>query len=205
MARDLAALVAQDPRLVPVAERTGPLPLRLAEPGLFGLLRIVSGQQLSTQSALAVWTRFAATFDETPATILAAREEALRAVGLSRQKVATFRAVAAAVEEGLDLCAMARLPAEEGRRALTALPGVGRWTADVYLMFCGGHPDILPSGDLAVRKGLGFALNLSEAPTMKAVDELGERWSPYRSTAARLFWANYRVVGQKKAGEGLPP
>ncbi len=190
--RALDALLELDPRLVAAAEAVGPLPLRLAPAGLSGLLRIIAGQQLSTASAAALWTRFEATFPApTPAAILAASDETLREAGLSRQKMRTVRAVAEAIDAGLDLEALALAEPGEARAALEAIHGVGRWTADLYLMFCAGHPDILPVGDLAVRRGMTAALDLPEEPVPAVCDEIAAGWAPHRSTAARLFWAYY--------------
>lgn len=190
----LDALVAADPRLDAAARRAPRLPLRLHPPGLEGLLRIVVGQQLSTQSAAAVWSKVEARYAPFDARALAAADEmALRKAGLSRQKARTFHAVAAAVCDGLDLEALALADPGEARAALEAISGIGRWSADLYLMFCAGHPDILPVGDLAVRRGAQAALGLAEPFTPMSLDLEGAVWSPYRSTAARLFYTIYRL------------
>jgi DNA-3-methyladenine glycosylase II len=194
---DIAAALdalAADPRLAACRAAVSGVPLRMIPAGLEGLLRIVSSQQLSTQSANAVWSRFTLAFEPlTAAAILAASDEELRAAGLSRQKAKTFRAVAAAVVEGLDLEALAEAEPDEARAALEAISGIGRWTADLYLMFAAGHPDIFPVGDLAVRKSAQRALSLAEEPKPEALAAIAEAWSPHRSTAARLLWAFYRV------------
>lgn len=192
LTRALSALLARDARLVAAAEAVGPLPLRLHPAGLSGLLRIVAGQQLSTASAAALWTRFQARFPvPTAAAILAADDDTLRAAGLSRQKMRTVRAISEAMEAGLDLEALAEMDADAARLKLEAISGIGRWTADLYLMFCTGHPDILPVGDLAVRRGMTAALALPAEPAPDACDAIGRPWAPHRSTAARLFWAYY--------------
>lgn len=188
----LAALVGKDPRLAAAAAAIGPLPLRLHPPGLTGLLRIVNAQQLSTRSANALWQRV--TRDLAPLTadhIAALPEARLRAAGLSRQKMRAFRAIAAAVADGLDLVALAEAPPDVARAELEAIVGVGRWTADLYLMFCAGHPDILPVGDLAVRRGAAEALGHDTPFLPDALDTEGRRWAPFRSTATRLFYATY--------------
>lgn len=197
----LAALIASDPRLVPARDAVGTVPLRLLEPGLAGLLRIVTSQQLSTPSASAVWRRVTEALAPFDARALADAEEAtLRAAGLSRQKARTFRAVGAAVADGLDLVALAEADPEAARAALEQISGVGRWTADLYLMFCAGHPDILPVGDLAVRRGAEFALGCEDPFLPATLDAYGAMWSPHRSTASRLFYAYYahrRMAGRR--------
>ena len=203
-----AALIAGDPRLVAASDLVGPLPLRLIEPGLAGLLRIVVAQQLSTQSAAAVWRRMEAAYAPFDAARLAAAEETeLRAAGLSRQKARTFRAVATAVGAGLDLTALAEAAPEAAREALEAIPGIGRWSADLYLMFCAGHPDILPVGDLAVRRGATLVLHREAPFEADELDRFGAVWSPWRSTAARLFYAYYahaRLAARKAVPVARP-
>jgi DNA-3-methyladenine glycosylase II len=113
--------------------------------------------------------------------------------GLSRQKARTFRAVAEAVEEGLDLDALVDGCPEAARARLEAISGIGRWTADLYLMFCAGHPDIFPVGDLAVRRGAQKVLSMDEEPKPAALAAIAAAWAPHRSTAARLMWAIYRL------------
>lgn len=194
VAKALATLAAADPRIAAAAARVGPLPLRIAPAGLEGLLRIVAAQQLSVASAKACFARVSAAFDPlTAAAILSAGEAELRAAGLSRQKAATFRAVAEAVAAGLDLAALADEPPETARAKLQAIRGVGRWTADIYLMFCLGHPDIFPVGDLAVRKAAAGLLALDPAPSPEALDAIAAQWAPHRSTAAYLMWAVYKA------------
>lgn len=200
-----AALIAGDPRLVAAADAVGRLPLRLIEPGLPGLLHIVVAQQLSTRSAAAVLRRVEdalGPFDA--ASIAAAGEETLRAAGLSRQKARTFEAVARAVTGGLDLRGLAEAEPDAARAALEAISGIGRWSADLYLMFCAGHPDILPVGDLAVRRGAALALDRADPFDARELDEAGAVWSPYRSTAARLFYAYYAHVRNAAARRPQP-
>jgi DNA-3-methyladenine glycosylase II len=190
----LDALAAKDDRLAAARAAVPEVPLRLQPAGVAGLLRIVAGQQLSTRAAAAVFDTVSDRFAPlSAATILGADAEALRAAGLSRQKTRTFHAVAAAVEAGLDLDALADGCPEAARATLEAITGVGRWTADLYLMFCAGHPDILPVGDLAVRRGAQRVLGLDEEPKPAVLDEIARAWAPHRSTAARLMWAFYRV------------
>ncbi|WP_420391812.1 DNA-3-methyladenine glycosylase family protein [Acuticoccus sp.] len=211
IAAALDRLGAADPLLAAARAGVEDVPLRLFDADFAGMCRIVAGQQLSTQSAAAVYAKVCRAFDPlTAEAILTADDGVLRAAGLSRQKAATFRAVAGAVAGGLDLAALAELPAEEARTSLEAIRGIGRWSADLYLMFCAGHPDVFPVGDLAVRRGAQRALGLGEEPAPDALDAIAARWSPDRSTAARLMWAVYRLdrpattVGQTAVPEGAP-
>ena len=194
IAAGLAALVATDPRLAPVRDVAGSVPLRRAAPGFAGLARVVIGQQVSIASAEAIWARFAAAFPAPdPAAILAADDATLRAVGLSRAKIAALRAVAEAEAVGLDLGGLAGLPGEEAHARLTAIRGIGPWTADVYLLFCLGHADIFPAGDLALRHAVADAFGEAGPMPIRALAAMAETWSPWRAVAARLFWAYYRA------------
>lgn len=203
IAEGLATLIRSDPRLAAVAATAGDIPLRRTEPGFAGLARIVIGQQVSTASAAAIWSRFAAAFpDGDPAAVAAAEEATLRAAGLSGAKIATLRAVAAAVEDGLDLGALADLPGEAAHARLTALRGIGPWTADIYLLFCLGHPDVFPAGDLALRHAVADGLGQTAPLTVGEVAAEAAFWSPWRAVAARLFWAYYRAR-RSTAGDPL--
>ena len=198
------ALADIDPDLRPVMETAGQVPLRLRPPGFEGLARIVVGQQVSVASAAAIWTRFA---DPVPAvdahTTDARSDEALQACGLSRPKIKTLRAITDAVlRDRLDLIDLAEIPAEQAHDALVAIKGIGPWTAEVYLMFCAGHPDIFPAGDIALQNAVRDAGAMGERPTEKQLRQLANRWKPWRSVAARLFWAYYRV--NRSGRETLP-
>ncbi len=200
----VAALVAADPRLVPIAARAGPLPLRRGKPGFEGLARIVMGQQLSTASAAAIFARLVAAGGHAAAGFAALDDAALRACGLSAAKVRTMRAAALAVAEGrLDLDHLAGLPADEAHAALTVLPGVGPWTVDLYLLFCAGHPDVFPTGDLALQIAVADGLALPARPKPKVLDAIAEPWAPWRSVAARLWWGYYRARRQGREGAPL--
>lgn len=197
----LDALCAADPRLAPVRAAVPMVPLRRRPPGLDGLLRIVVGQQLSTRAATAIWTRLEARLGAmTPAAILALGDDELRALGLSRSKIVTFRSIAEAVAAGrLDLERVAGGTAEEALEALRLLPGVGPWTANIYMMFCAGHPDIFPSGDLALQRAVAAAFALEARPQPDTLAAIAAPWSPHRATAARLFWAYYATLREAKA------
>jgi DNA-3-methyladenine glycosylase II len=190
----LAALLAADPRLAVIAEAAGPVPLRRRRGGFEGLAAIVTAQQISTTAAASIWTRFAATVDPfTPDKVLATPEDCLRAAGLSRPKIRTLTGIAAACAAGLDLEALHELPPEDATAALRTLKGVGVWTAEIYLLFCVGHPDIFPAGDLALQSSVQRGLGLVSRPSEKTLRNIAAEWLPWRGVAARLFWAYYRA------------
>jgi DNA-3-methyladenine glycosylase II len=195
----LAHLAAADPRLRPVIEAAGRLPVRRAPAGFEGLSRIVVSQQLSVASADAIWRKLVLAVPSlTPEAILAAPDVTLRGAGLSAGKMATLRAVAAAAVAGLDLGGLAARPAEEAHAALTVVKGIGPWTADIYLLFCIGHADVFPAGDLALRKAMGAAIGAATLPTVAEAATIAEAWSPWRGVAAILFWAYYRTLAGRE-------
>jgi DNA-3-methyladenine glycosylase II len=199
----LEALALLDPRLVPVRDLAGDVPLRLRQPGFEGLARIIVSQQVSVASATAIWGRVAEGLGEVTVAQMSARDdEALRGMGLSRPKVRALRAICQAVEGGLDLEGIAVLPADEAHTRLCAVKGIGPWTADIYLLFCAGHPDIFPAGDIALQNAVADALGLEARPTIPDLHDIAAVWSPWRGVAARLFWAYYSA---RKAGrEAIP-
>ena len=193
-------LVAQDPRLAPVLARAGSPPLRRRPGGFAGLASIVTAQQLSTASAAAIWGRLSAAFDPfDPARVRRARATTLARIGLSAAKIRTLKAIAAAIAAGLDLDALADCPADDAHRALTAVHGIGPWTADIYLLFCLGHADAWPAGDLAVQEAIRIAFDLDTRPNAKAMVSLAEPWRPWRGVAACLLWSYYRAVKRREA------
>jgi DNA-3-methyladenine glycosylase II len=203
---DIAAAIKRLRRKCPIVRRmhdaAGDPPLRRRAAGFEGLARIVVGQQLSVASASAIWERTAASVQPFgAAALLALPEEALRAAGLSRPKVKTLRAIAAAVAAGgFDLEGLAPLSDEAVHEVLTALPGIGPWTADVFLMFCLGRSDAFAAGDLALQVAAQWAFGLDERPNAAALLAMAERWRPHRGTAARLLWAYYKVVKDTRSG-----
>ncbi len=183
-----------------VHDRVGDPPLRRHETGLEGLARVVVGQQLSMASAEAIWRRtFAMVVPFDAPTLLAAPEAGLRAAGLSAGKVRTLRAVAGAVASGLDLTELAREPEATVHEALTAIHGVGPWTADVFLMFCLGRADAWAPGDLALALAAQSVLGLEARPNARDLQAIAERWRPWRAVAARLLWAHYRTMKRSAA------
>ena len=196
VARGLDALARLDPRLAPIVRaQRGRVPLRWAAPGLKGLAQIVAAQQVSKASAAAIHGRTVALVEPfDAATLLATSDEALRAAGQSRAKVATLKAIARAVEDGLDLHALAERPFAEGLARLTALRGVGPWTAEAFLLFCAGHEDVFPAGDLALQVAAGAVAGLAERPNERQTRAIAAAWSPHRSVAARLMYEHYGTV-----------
>jgi len=199
LAAALAALAAQDPRLVEVVAASGPVTLRRRPGGFEGLVRIVMAQQLSTASADAIWTRLRAAYEPFDHTaLLRARTAKLQRVGLSAPKIRTVKAIARAVADGeIAFEALAGMPADEAHAVMTKVHGVGPWTTDIYLLFCLGHGDAWPAGDLALQEAARIALALEARPTAKQMVTLGEAWRPWRGVAAHLLWAYYRVLKRR--------
>ncbi|HVW92626.1 MAG TPA: DNA-3-methyladenine glycosylase 2 family protein [Devosia sp.] len=200
LAAHLSALTVLDPRLAPILDRAAPISLRTGQKGFAGMARVICGQQLSTASAAAIWARVSALPGAAePAGFLALDDATLRAAGLSRAKVVSMRAAAEAVLAGtLDFAAVEDLPAEAAIAHLTAVKGVGPWTAELYLLFSVGHPDIFPAGDLALKKAVKDGLGLEVLPSTKALVEIARAWSPHRGAAALLFWRYFRVLNNRE-------
>ena len=191
--RTVAGLTADDPHLAELVATHGVPPLWLRPTGFPSLVLFILEQQVSLASAAAAYRKVVERIgDLTPDALLARTPDELRLDGVSRQKDRYLRALATAVMTGdLDLDGLADLDDAAVRRALTALPGIGRWTADVYLLACLGRPDLWPVGDRALQVAVAETLRLDAVPDQAALDELGERWRPHRSTAARLLWHGY--------------
>lgn len=197
----IEALLRLDPRLAPVVAMAGEVPLRRSAPGFASLAGIVIAQQVSRASADAMSVRLAALVDPLDAAgVIAGGEEMLRAAGLSRAKQATLLAIARAeLEGGLDLRRLAGDDAGAAIARLTALRGIGPWTAEVYLLFCAGHADVFPARDVALQSAVGHAFSIAPRPAEKALSALAESWAPWRGVAARLFWAYYRHMHGRDA------
>jgi DNA-3-methyladenine glycosylase II len=197
------ALRRKCPTMRHVHDTAGDPPLRRRPGGFEGLARVIVGQQLSVASAAAIWERTAAACQPfEPATILRLTDMQLAGAGLSRPKIRTLRAIAAACTDGLDLAALATASNEEVHTALTAVVGIGPWTADIYIMFCLGRADGWAPGDLALQIAMQQALALAERPSKDDMLTLAERWRPWRAVAARLLWAYYAAV--KAKGTAVP-
>lgn len=193
-------LVKQDPRLKPVLAATGMPALRQREPGFAGLAHIVCGQQLSTASAAAIWARLSTAFDPFDHEMIRkARADRLGRLGLSAAKIKTLKFIARELAaDRLNLDVLANEDVDAAHNTLTALHGIGPWTADIYLLFCLGHGDAWPAGDLAVQEALKIGLGLKERPSAKQMAPLAEPWRPYRGAAAHLWWAYYRVLKKRE-------
>jgi DNA-3-methyladenine glycosylase II len=202
----IAALVTQDPRLKPILKLAGMPALRRRDPGFAGLAAIVCGQQVSTASAAAIWGRVSAAFDPFHHDALRrARADRLGRLGLSAAKIKTLKNIARELAtERLDLDALANEDADTAHNMLTALHGIGPWTADVYLLFCLGHGDAWPAGDLAVQEAVKIGLNLATRPTANEMAPLAEPWRPMRGAAAYLWWTYYRVLKKREGVIGAP-
>lgn len=189
----LAELAGRDADLGRVLLDFGPPPMWDREPGFATLIHIILEQQVSLASARACFDKLISTVGElTPAALLALNDEALRRVGFSRQKTEYARILATAVQTGeLDLNALANLPDDEARCQLMRLKGIGRWTADIYLLMALGRPDVWPVGDLALVTAAQRVKGLETRPSPEEFQSLGDAWRPWRSVAARLLWNHY--------------
>ncbi|MHC8508577.1 MAG: DNA-3-methyladenine glycosylase family protein [Rhodospirillales bacterium] len=191
-----AALRRKCPHMRKALKACGPPPPRRLEAGFGGLCRIIIDQQVSKAAGEAIWRKFEAGVGGavTPEAVLRRRVATLGKFGLSRAKASYIHGVAKAIDSGeLNLKRLARAPDEDVMAALTALKGVGRWTAGIYLMFGLDRPDVFPSGDLALQISAQRLIGLGERPDIKKMDAIAEAWRPHRSTAARLLWMYYRV------------
>jgi len=201
IAEGLRALARCDARLAHAISVAGPVPLRRRPPGFAALAEIILSQMVSKASANALWRKLELAAGEiSPAALLDLTADTMRSAGLSRAKAGTLQRVGAAVLAGeLDLERLCALDGQEAIRAMTAIKGVGPWTAEVYLLFCAGHPDIFPSGDVALQSAAGHILGLDVRPPARALAELARPWSPWRGVAARLLWAYYAEVMRRDA------
>jgi DNA-3-methyladenine glycosylase II len=199
----LAALAQAEPRFAELVAQAGRPPLRRRPGGFAGLATTVVSQQLSTASAGAIWGRLAAAFDPvTPEAIIGARTDKLKRVGLSGPKIRALKEIARAIVRGdLKPDTLGDIDADAAHAALTAVHGIGPWTADIYLLGCLGHADAWPAGDLALQEAARIAFGLKTRPTTKEMGPLAESWRPWRAVAARVLWTYYRAV---KGREGAP-
>lgn len=191
----LSELARLDPRMGSLWQAAGTPAPRARKPGYATLLRIIVGQQLSTKAAAAIWRRLedAGTTSD-PANFLAQPDRMLRGCGLSRQKIAYGRGIAEAIEsEALNLSQMGRMADEDAIAALVALKGIGRWSAEVYLLFALGRTDIMPADDLALMVSAGRHLGDGDRWSPAQLRAEAELWRPWRSAAARLLWHAYNI------------
>ncbi len=202
----LDELIRRDPRLGAIEAAAGPLPWRVRRPGFAAFLQAIVAQQISNQAATAIWGRLAAVPGALdPGGLLLAGEAALLAAGLSRPKAAHARSLAEAFTAGLlDDAALARLDDAAALGAITAVRGLGPWTAEVYLLFAQQRADVFPAGDVALAGAAAHLLGLAERPGPAALRALAEAWRPGRGLAARLLWHHWRhITGRPSMDE--PP
>jgi DNA-3-methyladenine glycosylase II len=194
--RAVGLLVKLDPRLNSILELAGMPALRRRDAGFAGLAAIVCGQQLSSASAAAIWRRVSAAYDPFHHdTLRRARADRMGRLGLSAAKIKTLKNIAQELAaERLDLNALADEDADTAHDTLTSLHGIGPWTADVYLLFCLGHGDAWPAGDLALQEAIRVGFGLEDRPTAKEMILLADPWRPLRGAAAHLWWAYYKAV-----------
>jgi DNA-3-methyladenine glycosylase II len=197
----LSGLLTADKRLHPVAQRVGALPLRKRrDEGFEALVSIIVSQQLSVAAADTIFARVKAkVVPFTPEQMLAADAQTLRACGLSAPKQKHMKTIAGAILDGsLDLARVAKLADEEARAHLTAIKGIGPWTADIYLMASLGRADIWPVGDVGLQAAVTRALKLRKRPNEKQMEKLSRIWQPWRTVAARMFWIHEDAVRLEK-------
>lgn len=190
-------LSRHDKRFALAYEETGELPLRRNPEGFAQLMGAIVSQQVSVASARAIWARVQAAGLDHPAAVRAASDEALRACGLSRPKLRYARALA---EADLDFGRLRTLPDEQIIAQLIELPGIGRWTAEIYAMFSLGRADVFAHNDLALQESYRLLFSAEKRPNEREMRALAQAWSPWRAVAARLLWAYYHVA---KGREGI--
>lgn len=198
LAEHINQLIDIEPRFADIYTQVGVPDLRRKPQGFESLLRAMVGQQLSVAAAASIWQRLEKAELINPKNIKTADDELLRTQGLSKQKIRYIRSL---VEHDIDFDKLASLPDDEVIDTLTAVTGIGRWTAEMYLLFSLGRADILAVDDLAIKVGAMALLELDSRPTPKQLYELSQPWSPHRSAASLLLWAYY---GWLKDRQGLP-
>lgn len=195
LAEGMDWLSRHDNRFAQAYALTGELPLRRRPEGFAELLSAIVSQQVSTASARAIWARVEAAGLTTPAAIRASPDEALRACGLSRPKLRYARALA---ESGLDFGVLSGMPDAKVIAQLVEFPGIGAWTAEIYAMFSLGRADVFAHNDLALQEAARLLFGLHSRPNERRMREIAAAWSPWRSVAARLLWAYYRVAKDRE-------
>jgi len=202
---DGIAALAGEPVFAAILERAGPPRFRRRRNGFETLLHIILEQQVSIDAAAAMFRRLNTMCQPLwPATFFTLDDATLRSCGFSRQKAAYGRGLAEAVAGGsLDFARLAAAPDDDALAALVALKGIGRWSAEIYLIFALGRADIWPAADLGLQLGAAAELGLAERPAEAALREIGERWRPWRSVAACLFWQSY-LHARKRSAPVLP-
>ena len=195
VAEGAAWLAAAEPRFAHALRQTGPLPLRRRKDGFDQVLSAIVSQQVSVAAADAIWGRLKNARLTGPRKIAWASDEDLRACGLSRQKIRYARALA---EARIDFPRLRHAPTEDVIATLTEVPGIGRWTAEIYAMFSLGRADVFAPADLALQESARLLFDLPERPTERALRQMAEAWSPWRAVAARALWAYYHVAKDRE-------
>jgi len=190
IAEGCAHLAQIEPRFAAAFAETGPLPLRRRPDGFAALMGAIVSQQVSVAAANAIWGRLKAAKLTGPRKVLRATEEDLRACGLSRQKIRYAKALA---EARINYRSLRDAPTEEVVATLVEVPGIGRWTAEIYAMFSLGRADVFAPADLALQESARLLFELPDRPTEKALRQMAEDWSPWRAVAARGLWSYYHV------------
>jgi DNA-3-methyladenine glycosylase II len=198
-------LIRLDPDFAAIEQRAGPLPWRTRPSGFPGLLQAIVAQQISNQAAAAIWARFAATPGATtPGGLLSLCDEALRAAGLSRPKIAHARSLAEAFASGvLAEATLAAMDDEAAIAAISSVRGMGRWSAEIYLLFALGRLDVFPAADLVLASAAADLKRLPLRPSQTVLRELAEAWRPARAMAARLLWHHWRYLTGRPAMDDL--
>ena len=193
LSKALDILVQREPKFQPVLDEIGTVPLRRAQPGFEGLAQIITGQQVSKAAASAIWDRLKQEMPVMDAHNMAhGDDEPLIKAGLSRPKQRTMRALAQHIlDTQMDLAALVDEPADQAIAKLVEIKGVGPWTAECFLLFCGGHPDVFPAGDIALQQAACEIFNMRGRPNDKKLRERAKKWRPVRAAAARILWAHY--------------
>lgn len=195
----LDALARREPIFAKAIERAGYPEPRVREPGYETLLRTIVGQQVSVAAAASMWNKLEAALEGRPSDpqlMLDASDELLRSAGLSRQKSGYARSLASLISSGELVLEQLPEDDEEAIAALTKIKGIGRWSAEIYLLFAEGREDVWPAGDLAVQREVGVLLDLPERPDEKLTRELAEPWRPHRGAAAIFAWHHYKAATQ---------
>ena len=188
-------LAKSEPRFAKALEITGTLPLRRRPDGFAQLLSAIVSQQVSVAAANAIWGRLRDARLTGPRKIQWASDEALRAAGLSRQKIRYARALA---EARINYAALRDAPSDAVIATLTEVPGIGVWSAEIYAMFSLGRADVFAPGDLALQEAARILFELPQRPSERALRQMAEDWSPWRAVAARLLWAYYKTSKQRE-------
>ncbi|MDG1430963.1 MAG: DNA-3-methyladenine glycosylase 2 family protein [Paracoccaceae bacterium] len=195
VAEGAAWLAVAEPKFAEALDLTGPLPLRLRKDGFEAVLSAIVSQQVSVAAANAIWKRLKVAGLTGPRKVMWATDEELRACGLSRQKIRYAKALA---DAKIHFPSLRTETTDQVISTLVEVPGIGIWTAEIYAMFSLGRADVFAPGDLALQEAARILFQLDERPKEKAMRQMAEDWSPWRSVAARVLWAYYKVAKDRE-------